>query len=413
MEQHAESQIASQPKFRLNSKGFFLTWPQCHATKEECLAMLQSKGPIEKYIVCREEHKDGTPHLHAFVKYEQAKNFKTPNCFDLGTNHGNYQVAKSYYAVAKYVRKGQDYIEHGMDAKAEEEQRANHKKVLGAQLMQAKTNADIQSIVESESSMIFGLHKTMQDIREYRNLTVQQKEHEHARGIWIQGPPGCGKSHLSRKGPWLNPGETVYLKPQNKWWDLYQTERVVVLEDLDMAGGQTLGHYLKIWSDKWPFAAEAKGSVVKPEFDYFIVTSNYSIEEIFGPDTADSAKVQKQKQVLVEAIKRRFLLINMNTKEQGEYLINSDIQDLPLPGQTLTFPVLLSPTLIKTTDPTKRRKLPSPTRPPECMDPKDNYQLKLTSMLGKRENSKSPGKLIQTVEVDSSDELMLESVDLE
>lgn len=58
-----------------------------------------------------------------------------------------------------------------------------------------------------------------------------------------------------------------------------------------MAGGQTLSHYLKIWTDKWPFPAECKGSVVRPEFDYFVVTSNYSIEEIYGPEETDSKKV--------------------------------------------------------------------------------------------------------------------------
>lgn len=139
--------------------------------------------------------------------------------------------------------------------------------------------------------MIFGLSKTMADLREYRNLSVKQTVHDLERGIWIQGPPRSGKSTAARTGPWTIPGEQVYLKPQNKWWDLYTQEKVVVLEDLDMAGGQTLSHYLKIWTDKWPFPAECKGSVVRPEFDYFVVTSNYSIEEIYGPEETDSKKV--------------------------------------------------------------------------------------------------------------------------
>jgi hypothetical protein len=77
-------------RFRLNSKGFFLTWPQCSATKEEAAAMLHSKGELEKLIVCRELHADGTPHLHAFAKYKTAKNYTTQSCFDIGEFHGNY-----------------------------------------------------------------------------------------------------------------------------------------------------------------------------------------------------------------------------------------------------------------------------------------------------------------------------------
>jgi len=82
--------VEPSKKFRLKAKGFFLTWPQCTATKEEAVATLQAKGPIEKYIVCSELHEDGSPHVHAYVKYESDKNFVNPKCFDIGDFHGNY-----------------------------------------------------------------------------------------------------------------------------------------------------------------------------------------------------------------------------------------------------------------------------------------------------------------------------------
>jgi len=50
------------------------------------------------------------------------------------------------------------------------------------------------------------------------------------------------------------------------------------MDDLDLAGGQTLSHYMKIWADKWPFTAESKGGAIRPEYDNFIVTSNYTVE---------------------------------------------------------------------------------------------------------------------------------------
>lgn len=52
------------------------------------------------------------------------------------------------------------------------------------------------------------------------------------RGIWIYGPPGTGKTHRAR----TRYGK-VYLKPQNKWWDGYQGEETVVIDDLDFNGG--------------------------------------------------------------------------------------------------------------------------------------------------------------------------------
>lgn len=68
------------------------------------------------------------------------------------------------------------------------------------------------------------------------------------------------------------------MKPQNKWWDGYDNEPIIVLDDLDHQGGQCLGHYLKIWADKYPFTAEVKGGRVYPEYTHIIVTSNYTIE---------------------------------------------------------------------------------------------------------------------------------------
>jgi hypothetical protein len=86
----------------------------------------------------------------------------------------------------------------------------------------------------------------------------------------------------------------------NKWWDLYSGENLVILDDLDKAGGQMLSHYMKIWPDKWPFQAEAKGSVVKPEYDYFIVTSNYTPAQIYGMRTMhDTDEEYEAKQTAV------------------------------------------------------------------------------------------------------------------
>lgn len=57
----------------------------------------------------------------------------------------------------------------------------------------------------------------------------------------------------------------------------------MLLDDID-EGGCCLSHYLKIWADAYDCVGEVKGHFVKLCFNKFIVTSNYTIEELWPKD---------------------------------------------------------------------------------------------------------------------------------
>lgn len=61
-----------------------------------------------------------------------------------------------------------------------------------------------------------------------------------------------------------------------------------------------LGQQLKIWGDRYGCPLETKGGAMGSNFNKFVVTSQYSIEEIFAGD--------KQ---TIDALKRRFKVIHM------------------------------------------------------------------------------------------------------
>jgi len=93
------------PPFRINSKAFFLTYPQCPIIPETLGAHLESLGQHQFVLVAQELHEDGNWHLHALVIYIEKKNIRDPNYFDFEGYHCNAQSTRDRDAVRKYILK--------------------------------------------------------------------------------------------------------------------------------------------------------------------------------------------------------------------------------------------------------------------------------------------------------------------
>lgn len=98
--------------------------------------------------------------------------------------------------------------------------------------------------------------------------------------FWYYGATGAGKTHAA-----LMEYPGAYRKiANNKWWDGYQMEDAVIMDDLDKKHDY-MGYHLKIWGDRYAFVAETKGSsrYIRPKT--IIVTSNYHPRDIWTDDT--------------------------------------------------------------------------------------------------------------------------------
>lgn len=120
-------------------------------------------------------------------------------------------------------------------------------------------------------------------------------------GLWIYGETGTGKSYSVR-----TQCPDRYIKPRSKQWDGYQNEEVVHLDEIAPSHTSWIAPYLKDWADENPFHADVKFGAKQIRPKLFIVTSNYSIDQM-GFDAAD-----------LPAIKRRFREVE---KKKGQDII--------------------------------------------------------------------------------------------
>lgn len=230
---------------------------------------------------------EGTPHIQGYVSFTK----------QLRRKQVSVQIPRAFLEVSKgtpiqnkvYCEKEGKFEEHGSIPKAQTEKATLKRKV---DYEAAITLAKRQRLYEVEPSVLLRYGSSLRAIQ--KDHPVNPPDNDYLAGVWLYGEPGCGKSQAAR---WLYPG--AYPKPLNKWWDGYQNEDYVILDDIE-PDHKVLGHHLKQWSDHYPYTAEQKGTSIRIRPKIICITSNYSIEEIWSDWT------------MCQAIKRRFTIVDCN-----------------------------------------------------------------------------------------------------
>lgn len=238
--------------------------------------------PCAYHVYGRESGESGTPHLQGLIHFPFQKSFSSVKKL---FPRAHLEVCKSVEHAIQYCRKDGDVWERGTPPKngrpKEQDRAATNKRLRTCSLEELVSDGSI--------------HITQVPLLKKARLVLDQEgapvTTDTVRGVWYYGPPGTGKSHKAR-----NDHPDAYIKAQNKWFDGYVGQAAIILDDFDC---KELGHYLKIWTDKWACSGEIKGGTVSLKHTVFIITSNYHPDELWEGH-------------MCEAIKRRFSITHFN-----------------------------------------------------------------------------------------------------
>lgn len=224
------------------------------------------------YCIAKEVGEQGTPHLQMCFFFGNPMRRSTLRDLIPRAWWGALYPTSTQEKLALYCQKDGDYVEKGAYSTPkkcgkDEKARYEHAWNMAKEGNMDGIDADIRIRCYGTLKKIYFDCQLDADLVKDIDGDL---EHE-----WYWGAAGTGKTMKARKE---NPG--AFIKSCNKWWDGYTGQDVVIIEDFDIRH-ECLAHYMKIWADRWKFPAEVKGSAIVIRPRKVIVTSNYSIGEIW------------------------------------------------------------------------------------------------------------------------------------
>lgn len=243
---------------------------------DNSVSQIKEKFADARYgVIGYETGEKGTPHLQGYIQLRKRKIL------------GNVKKSFKWWAdkvrgdpsqAATYCKKSGDFIEWGQMADADSGTKAQKDKwELIVSL--AKTN-QLEKVCEEFPSEYVRLLGNLSRVRT-EHLTFNNVDDR--KSVWLHGKPGTGKSRFA-----FNEFLDFYPKNANKWWDGYKDQEVVILDDLGKTH-DVLGYHLKRWTDRYACIGEIKGGSIPLNYKNFIVTSNYTIEEIWNDPEMQAA----------------------------------------------------------------------------------------------------------------------------
>lgn len=268
----------------MTAQNFIMTLNNPTIGTEEHLLYMHNNCKAVYTVGQLERGEEGTIHIQYYMSF---KNSIRPSAIKKYCKRSHIQVVKFNNGADRYCMKEDTRIEGPFE--------------FGLKPVRRNVKTDWDEVwTKAATGNLLAIPAEIR-IRSYSNLKRIEKDHivikDHTdlRGIWIYGPSGSGKSRMAREQY-----PDAYPKLCNKWWDGYQGQKNVIMDDIGLEH-KCLAQQLKIWADRYGCILENKGGAMASNYEKFVITSQYTIDDIFEDEKTR------------EALHRRFKCIKKET----------------------------------------------------------------------------------------------------
>jgi len=275
-------QFSVYPTLMNQTRGrrFCFTWNNYPLDAEAQLRSFAERKQAIYLVAGRETGESGTPHLQGYVHLKHPITF---TAFKRLLPSMHIERARGTGPENEtYCTKDGDFFSIGELPKGG---LSEEKSKVWSDVLEAAESGNWTFIKREQPRIWIAFRERLLSMRVPRTNVIDGETQNE----WWTGPTGSGKSKLA----WEKYGTICYQKMLNKWWDGYDAQPVVVIEEWSPKNEVTASS-LKIWADRYPFTAQIKGGCLqKIRPIKIIVISNYRLDDCF-PDERDRLPIVRR-----------------------------------------------------------------------------------------------------------------------
>lgn len=261
------------------------------------------------FIVGKEIGESGTPHLQGYMRFANARSFASMK----------KTIPKAHIEIAfgtdienqKYCSKDNNFEERGSLSQQGERKDLNDikNKILKGEML--------ASDILTEDPKFYHMYgRTLEKLEDVKNNKIIRTN--KTKCIWIWGPTGTGKSQFAtNKFLKYGPENTYIWKNDNGWWDSYNGQELVIMDDFR---GEIKYNELLTLADNTPFAQVRRRNRPPANFTSkkIIITCSNPPEFVY--------KRQNEKRDSIDQLLRR-IDIKHFSKSENEFSDKDDFND--------------------------------------------------------------------------------------